>query len=110
MEATTRPLTSAEIDAEIRRLEERRARAVPPGEQRYRALVEESLSLEIARLERQKAHSEILEDQRRGALMRKYLRGRSGKAIRAVLQRVVGVRDAHLFGLGEGAAMDSRDD
>jgi hypothetical protein len=105
-----RPPTAAEIEAEIRRLEEQRARAVAPEEQRYRALVRESLSLEIARLERQKAHSEVLEDQRRGALMRKYLRGRSGKAIRAVLQRVVGVRDAHLFGLAEGLGADSRDD
>jgi hypothetical protein len=109
MEAT-RPPTSDEIDAEIRRLEERRARTVPPEEQRYRALVQESLNLEIARLERQKAHSEVLEDQRRGALMRKYLSGRSGKAIRAVLQRVVGVRDAHLFGLNGGDPMESRDD
>ena len=106
MEAT-RPPTAAEIEAEIRRLEERRARAVPPEEQRYRALVQESLSLEIARLERQKAHSEILEDQRRGALMRKYLRGRSGKAIRAVLRRVVGVRDAHLFGLADDIEIES---
>ena len=109
MEAT-RPLTSAEIDAEIRRLEEQRARAVPPDEQRYRVLVQESLTLEIARLERQKVHSEVLEDQRRGALMRKYLLGRSGKAIRAVLQRVVGVRDAHLFGLAKGVPLESRDD
>ena len=102
-----RPPTSAEIEAEIRRLEERRARAVPPEAQRYHALVRESLNLEIARLERQKAHSEVLEDQRRGALMRKYLRGRSGKAIRAVLRRVVGVRDAHLFGLAEKGAIES---
>ena len=102
-----RPPTTAEIEAEIRRLEERRARAVPPEEQRYRALVRESLNLEIARLERQKAHSEVLEDQRRGALMRKYLRGRNAKAIRAVLQRVVGVRDAHLFGLADEGAIES---
>ena len=102
-----RPLTTAEIEVEIRRLEEQRARAVPPEEQRYRALVRESLSLEIARLERQKAHFEILEDQRRGALMRKYLRGRNGKALRDVLQRVVGVRDAHLFGLADGGASGS---
>ena len=107
---TERPPTSAEIEAEIRRLEARRARAVPPEAQRYHALVRESLNLEIARLERQKAHSEILEDQRRGALMRKYLRGRSGKAIREVLRRVVGVRDAHLFGLADDAVIESLGD
>jgi hypothetical protein len=98
MEAT-QPQTSAQIEAEIRRLKQQTMRVMSPEQQRYRALLCESVQLEIARLERQRAHALRLEDQRRGALLRKYLQGRHGRAIRALLRRVVGVRDRFLFEL-----------
>lgn len=59
--------TSADITAEIRRLEEERQRAM------------------------------IAEDQRRGALLREYLGGAHGSAIRAALAPALGARDAYLF-------------
>ncbi|MFL5620641.1 MAG: hypothetical protein ACJ79A_19860 [Gemmatimonadaceae bacterium] len=96
---STQPLTSAQIEAEIRRLKQRTAGPMSPEQQRYRALLRESLMLEIARLERQQAHILRLEDQRRGALLRKLLKGPNGKAIRALFRRIVGVRDRYLFDL-----------
>jgi len=96
---STQPQTSAQIEAEIRRLKQQTMRPMSPEQQRYRALLRESVQLEIARLERQRAHALRLEDQRRGALLRKYLQGRHGRAIRAMLRRVVGVRDRFLFDL-----------
>ena len=69
--------TSAEIDAEIRRLEEERARAIQ------------------------------VEDQRRGELLRGYLSGAQGGAIRAALERVVSPREAYLFGLDGRASAGS---
>lgn len=65
--------TSADIDAQIRRLQQERERAI------------------------------VAEDQRRGALIRDYLNGGNGDVIRAALGRVVSSRDAYLFGLGEAA-------
>lgn len=91
--------TSAQIDAEIRRLRRQTVRTVPPQHQQYRALLCESLSLEIARLEREKAQALRLEDQRRGAVLRRHLEGRHAKALRAVLRRVVEARDRYLFDL-----------
>ncbi len=96
---STQPQTSAQIEAEIRRLKQQTMRAVSPQQQRYRALLCESVQLEIARLERQRAHALRLEDQHRGALLRKYLKSRHGPAIRAMLRRIVGVRDRFLFDL-----------
>jgi hypothetical protein len=72
----TRPkrlTTSADIDAEIRRLESEKARAV------------------------------AAEDQRRGALVREYLAGANGGALRAALAGVVSSRDAFLFGIDRTA-------
>jgi hypothetical protein len=96
---STQPQTSAQIEAEIRRLKQQSMRSVSPEQQRYRALLYESVQLEIARLERHRAQALRLEDQRRGALLRKYLKGRHGRTIRALLRRVVGVRDRFLFDL-----------
>ena len=70
MSRPKKPQTSAEIEAEIRRLQEEKQRAV------------------------------VVEDQRRGELLREYLDGRNGDAIRTAVGRVVGARDAYLFGLG----------
>jgi hypothetical protein len=73
----TRPkrlTTSADIDAEIRRLESEKARAV------------------------------AAEDQRRGALIREYLAGANGGALRAALAGVVSSRDAFLFGIDRTVA------
>ncbi len=69
MGRTRRPHTAADIDAAIRQLEEERQRAI------------------------------LVEDQRRGELLRGYLVGKHGDAIRTALGRVVGPRDAYLFGL-----------
>ena len=65
--------TSADIAAEIRRLEEERQRAI------------------------------VAEDQRRGALLREYLGGPQGRAIRAALAPAIGSRDAYLFDFASGA-------
>jgi hypothetical protein len=73
----TRPkrlTTSADIDAEIRRLESEKARAV------------------------------AAEDQRRGALIREYLAGANGSALRTALAGVVSSRDAFLFGINRTVA------
>jgi hypothetical protein len=96
---STQPQSSAQIEAEIRRLKQQKMRAVSPEQQRYRALLCESMQLEIARLERHRAHALRLEDQRRGALLRAYLKGPYGRALRALLRRVVGARDRSLFDL-----------
>lgn len=64
--------TSADIAAEIRRLEEERQRAI------------------------------VAEDQRRGALLREYLGGPHGRAIRAALAPAIGSRDAYLFEFASG--------
>lgn len=72
MSRPKKPQTSAEIAAEIRRLEEERERAI------------------------------AAEDQRRGELLRGYLDGKNSDAIRATLGRVVGPRDAYLFGIDKG--------
>ncbi len=64
-----RPQTAAEIEAEIRRLEDARTHAI------------------------------AAEDQRRGELLRGYLAGGHGDALRAVLARAVGPRESYLFGL-----------
>lgn len=68
------PQSSVEIDAEIRRLQEARERAIEA------------------------------EDQRRGALIREYLAGKNGDGIRSALGRVVSSRDAYLFSLDGAAA------
>jgi hypothetical protein len=62
--------TSAEIDAEIRRLQDEKQRAI------------------------------VAEYQRRGELVRAYLAGRDGERIRDALREVVSHRDARRFGLG----------
>ena len=67
MSRPKKPQTSAEIEAEIRRLEEEKQRAV------------------------------VVEDQRRGELLRGFLHGKDGDAIRAALRRAVSARDAYLF-------------
>ena len=64
-----RPPSSADIDAEIQRLTEQRARAV------------------------------AAEDQRRGELIRGYLAGPNGAELVAVLGRLTNARDAALFRL-----------
>lgn len=64
-----RPPSSADIDAEIQRLTEQRARAV------------------------------AAEDQRRGELIRGYLDGPNGSELVAVLRRLTNARDAGLFRL-----------
>lgn len=70
-----RPPSSADIDAEIQRLTEQRARAV------------------------------AAEDQRRGELVRGYLAGPNGAELVAVLGRLTNARDAALFRLeSEGRA------
>lgn len=69
MSRQKRAQSSAEIDAEIRRLQEERERAIAS------------------------------EDQRRGALIREYLSGRNSAEIRSALERAVSSRDAYLFNL-----------
>lgn len=76
MSRPKRPQTSAEIAAEIRRLEEEKQRAI------------------------------AAEDQRRGELLRGYLDGKNGDSIRAALGRVIAPRDAHLFGIDKGGRVD----
>lgn len=73
-----RSQTAAEIEAEIRRLENARVQAI------------------------------AAEDQRRGELLRGYLDGPQGDAIRAALGRVVGRRDGYLFGLNGERATGER--
>ena len=74
MSRQKRTQSSAEIETEIRRLQEERERAI------------------------------AAEDQRRGALIREYLSGGNGFEIRAALERAVSSRDAYLFNLdGAGA-------
>ena len=68
------PQTSAEIAAEIRRLEAERQRVIEA------------------------------EDQRRGALVREYLEGKNGSPLRAALRPIVSPRDAFLFGLADGGS------
>jgi hypothetical protein len=63
------PQTSADVDAEIRRLLEAKQRLV------------------------------ATEDQRRGELLREYLTRPDGEALRDVLAAFAGDRDAYLFGL-----------
>ena len=67
--------TSADIDAEIRRLEAERQRLIDA------------------------------EDQRRGALIREYLSGANGDALRTALGACVSPRDIVLFAL-DGAPLD----
>jgi hypothetical protein len=73
MSRTKRPPSSAEIEDEIRRLTDARARAL------------------------------AAEDQRRGELLRQYLGGAHGDALRVALAPLVGHRDAALFGIDDGA-------
>jgi hypothetical protein len=69
MSRQKKPQSSAEIEAQIRRLQEERERVI------------------------------ATEDQRRGALIRECLSGRNGDELRTALQRAVSARDAHLFDL-----------
>ena len=69
MSRPKRPQTSAEVDAEIRRLLEAKERLV------------------------------ATEDQRRGELLREYLSRPDGGALRSALASFTGERDAYLFGL-----------
>jgi hypothetical protein len=81
MSRTKRPPSSAEIEDEIRRLTDARARALAG------------------------------EDQRRGELLRQYLGGAHGDELRAALALLVGRRDAALFGVdgrGDSAASGAR--
>jgi hypothetical protein len=57
------------------------------------------VELEIRRLLEAKQRLVADEDQRRGALLREYLAGRDGDALRAALAPMVGARDAYLFGI-----------
>ena len=57
------------------------------------------IEAEIRRLESEKARAIAAEDQRRGALIREYLAGPNGGALRAALASVVSSRDAFLFGV-----------
>jgi hypothetical protein len=77
MSRTRRPPSSAEIEAEIQRLTEERARALAS------------------------------EDQRRGELLRGYLAGPRGAELRAALAPLVGRRDVLLFGLNTGSDRDT---
>ena len=77
MPRTKRPPSSADIDAEIQRLTEQRARAV------------------------------AAEDQRRGELVRGYLAGPNGAELVAVLGRLANARDAVLFRLESEGRRDT---
>jgi len=77
MSRRKRPQTAAEIEAAIRRLEEEKQCAI------------------------------VAEDRRRGELLRGYLGGKHGDAIRASLGRVVARGDAHLFGLEAGGGSET---
>jgi hypothetical protein len=57
------------------------------------------IEAEIRRLESEKARAIAAEDQRRGALIREYLAGANGGALRTALAGVVSSRDAFLFGI-----------
>ena len=65
------------------------------------------LDVEIARLEQERKRLIHSEDQRRGAIIRELLAGENGGALRALLSREVGARDAFLFGL-ENSAVAAR--
>ncbi len=55
------------------------------------------IAAEIGRLEQERQRAIVAEDQRRGALLREYLGGAQGRAVRAALAPAVGPRDAYLF-------------
>lgn len=55
------------------------------------------IAAEIQRLEAERQRAIIAEDQRRGALLREYLGGPHGSAIRASLAPALSARDAYLF-------------
>ena len=57
------------------------------------------IEAEIRRLESEKQRAIAAEDQRRGALIREYLAGPNGGALRTALADVVSSRDAFLFGI-----------
>ena len=57
------------------------------------------IEAEIRRLESEKARAVAAEDQRRGALIREYLAGPNSGALRTALAGVVSSRDAFLFGV-----------
>lgn len=58
------------------------------------------LAAEIGRLEQEKERLVQQEDQRRGAFLREALQGPAGDNLRAVLKPLVRGRDEALFGLG----------
>ena len=62
------------------------------------------IEAEIRRLESEKARAIAAEDQRRGALIREYLAGPNSGALREALAGVVSSRDAFLFGVNRTVA------
>ena len=62
------------------------------------------IEAEIRRLESEKQRAIAAEDQRRGALIREYLAGPNGGALRTALAGVVSPRDAFLFGIDRTVA------
>lgn len=72
------------------------------------------LEAQIRRLEEERARLLTEEDRRRGELLRGYLAGTHGEAIRSALAAAIGARDAQLFGLdgtagsADGAAATGR--
>ncbi len=70
-----------------------------PKRAQKRALSSAEIEAEIRRLQEEREHAIEAEDQRRGALIREYLAGKNGDGIRSALERVVSSRDAYLFRL-----------
>jgi hypothetical protein len=68
------------------------------------------LDAEIARLEQERKRLIQSEDQRRGAIIRDLLAGANGSALRALLQPLIGTRDAFLFGFATPVVDSSQGD
>ena len=64
------------------------------------------LDAEIARLEQERKRLIQTEDQRRGAIIRELLAAKNGGALRALLQPLIGTRDAFLFGVDAPSTAD----
>lgn len=63
----------------------------------------DDLAREIERLQEQRVQLEVAEHTRRGELLRQFLNGPNGDALRQVLDPLVTGTDRHLFGLPPAA-------
>jgi len=59
------------------------------------------LDAQIAKLQRQRNECQTLEDQRRGQLVRECLEGPQGETVKRVFEPLVSAKDRALFGLSK---------